>query len=316
MRNGMNYSEYEYPSSESGHRIHALIWNVPTGVKTIGVVQIVHGMAEHIQRYDEFATFLAQQGYIVFGNDHLGHGKTADPSEYGFIAETYGWYALVKDVLKLKNLLGDKMKSNNPKLKYFMLGHSMGSFIARDFAAQYGTTLDGAIFCGTAGDNIMTTIAERLAKLEILRIGRHTPSNLLNDLSFVPYNRKFLPARTKFDWICSDETVVDKYVADEMCGFTFTAAAFRDLYHGLNRIKGRKWATKLPKKLPIYFIAGEDDPVGDYGKEVKQLAAKLQRYGLQNVTITIYPGVRHEILNDVSKLQVFDDVLGWLQKLC
>ena len=287
-------------------QLYIRIWEPEIPPKA--VVHIVHGMAEHIDRYDRFAKFLNENAVLVIGADNASHGKSIkDGGVRGYFGPENGWDSLIKDMRAIHT----EIKQAYPDLPHFLFGHSMGSFLARSYAARHGEDFDGFIFCGTAGKNPMLPIAKTIAKMEMRKKGLDTPSALLNNLSFGAYNNAFKPNRTLFDWLSRDEEEVDKYIADPACGFPFTAAGFRDLFFGLDEISSEAWAQKVPKK-PILLISGDADPVGTNGKGVQQVAQWLKKTG-HNVNCILYPSARHELLNEINRDAVYGDVLCFIE---
>lgn len=279
-------------------------------VEPIGVLQISHGMCEYLERYEEFADFLCSKGFIVCGNDHLGHGATANNSEnLGFFAEKGGADYLPEDVFQLTRIA----KKRYPGQPYFLLGHSMGSFIARQYLALHGGELDGAILCGTAGPNPALGAGQKMASLLVSTgHGKHR-SSFLNRLAFGSYNHRFDAPKSQYAWLSREESIVRKYEQDPLCSFVFTASGFRDLFTLLGKVSAKDWAGKVPKDLPIFLIAGEDDPVGNYGKGVRQVERMLRNAGIRDLSCRLYPGGRHEILNETNRQEVYEDVWKWLQ---
>lgn len=286
--------------------LNVRIWEPENEPKA--VLQIVHGMAEHIERYDRFARYLNQNAILVVGADTASHGKSISKNGIrGYFGPERGWDLLIQDIGSVHQTI----KQSYCGIPSFLFGHSMGSFLARSYAARHGADLDGFIFCGTAGKNPALPVAKLLARREIRKNGPQTPSKLLDKLSFGAYNKAFKPTRTAFDWLSRDEAEVDKYIADPACGFVFTAAAFRDLFDGLGEVSSVDWAAQVPKR-PILLIAGDADPVGANGKGVKQVEAWLTQTG-HAVKCILYPGARHELLNETNRVQVFEDVRAFLE---
>lgn len=294
--------EFTFPSSDGVHQVHAVLWH-PEG-EARGVVQLVHGICEYALRYDPFARFLAERGFLVAGHDHLGHGLTArDASEYGYFDN---WWDLVHDVRALQC----KVKETAPELPYFLLGHSMGSFVARTFLIDYPGALTGCILSGT-GQEPAVTVA--LGKA-LTGIGDpHKVNKLFYALSIGAYNKKFKPSRTSADWICRDEAVVDAYLADPLCNFKTTAGMNHAMMCGLQYVGSVDNLKRMDKSTPIYFFAGDADPVGAMGKGVQKVAGWFRQAGMRDVTVKLYPGGRHEMLNESNREEVFDDVLSWLE---
>lgn len=289
--------------------LYVRVWEPENQPKA--VLQIVHGMAEHIERYDRFARYLNQNSILVVGADNASHGKSISKDGIrGYFGAEHGWNSLIQDIQSVHSII----KQSYCGLPCILFGHSMGSFLARSYAARHGDDLDGFIFCGTAGKNPALPVAKVLARSEIRKNGASTPSRLLDKLSFGAYNNAFKPNRTPFDWLSRDEAEVDKYVDDPACGFVFTAAGFRDLFDGLGEVSGPQWARRVPKR-PILLIAGDADPVGANGKGVKQVEAWLVQSG-HRVKCILYPGARHELLNETNREQVSDDVRLFIEGVC
>ncbi|MDR1630328.1 MAG: lysophospholipase [Oscillospiraceae bacterium] len=263
-----------------------------------GIVQIAHGMAEHSRRYARFAEFLCQHGYVVVINDHLGHGKSVlSRDKLGFFGDGDGVRSLVEDMHHLSLLARERF----PDLPLFLFGHSMGSLLARSYAAQYGEQLSGAIFCATSGPNPAAKPGFCLACAVGRVKGAMHRSPLIDRIAFGGFNQKIPGAKTKFDWLSSDGEVVTAYVDDPLCGFLFTAAGYRDLFRLLMSVSATEWFEQVPKDLPLLFVSGQDDPVGDYGKGVEKVFDTLKSQGQEHVERKFYPHCRHEILNETSK---------------
>ena len=302
-----NLREFTYPSSDGVHQIHAAEWT-PDTVEPRGVVQLVHGISEYILRYAPFAEYLTKYGFIVVGDDHLGHGKTAKgPEEYGFISERGGWTHMADDVRALRVLTGEKY----PALPYFLLGHSMGSFLARTYLIRWPGTLAGAVISGT-GQEAAPTVA--LGKFLTGLGDPHKVNKLVNSLSLGAYNKKFAPNRTGADWISRDEKIVDAYVADPLCSFVPTAGMNHDMMGGLQFIAKKENLAKMDRDTPVYFFSGDQDPVGGMGEGVKKVFGFFQSAGVKDLTMKLYPGGRHEMLNELNRAEVYADVLAWLEK--
>lgn len=272
-----------------------------------GIVQISHGMAEHSNRYAEFAGMLAEQGYAVFASDHLGHGASvADGNAYGYFGEN-GAESLVADLHEVTEIA----KSKYPGAPVYLFGHSMGSFLARAYTAKYGAELNGAIFCGTSGTNAAASGGIFLANYLIKRSGEKYRSQFLDSLAFGSYNKR-TEKKTKFDWLSRDEEAVQKYLDDDLCGFMFTVNGFKTLFTLLKEISAKSWYNAVPQTLPMLVISGEADPVGDYGKGVRQMYKDLKKSGHRFVTMKLYPDARHELLNEINRDEVYADISAWL----
>lgn len=297
----VNLREKRFPSATGVCDIRYRMW-IPEDPRA--VLQITHGMAEHIDRYDSFAGFLAQNGVLVYGCDLAGHGQSVREGEpMGWFGEKNGWDALVQDMRTLRDIV----RAEFPALPYILMGHSMGSFLARTYAGRDGADFDAFIFSGTAGKNPVLAIGKLLAKREIKKTGGKLPSQTLYKMSFGSYNKAFRPNRTENDWLSRDEAMVDRYCADEKCGYPFTASAMLEVFNGLGEISGKDWARRLPRR-PILVLSGTLDPVGGAGRGVKQVAGWLRDSG-HETELKLYPGGRHEMLNETNREEVYNDIL-------
>lgn len=307
-----NKKQIIYSSSSELSDIFAEAYFPSDNIKKRGVIQIAHGMAEHHERYEDFIEFLNNNGFVVYINDHLGHGKSVTSNnELGYFGKEAGYKYLIKDMKKLSKIA----KEENPDLPFILFGHSMGSMLARLYTENYGNLLDGVIYCGTTGPNSAAGIGIALTKTISKLKGDHYRSELINKLAFGTYNSKFKPQRTSFDWLTTDNDIVDKYLADPYCGFLFTANGYRDLMTLISVISRPDWYTSVPLNLPIYIISGTDDPVGAYGKGVKTVYDGLYDSKHDNVSMTLYDGMRHEILNEAEKEKVYNDILKWIESV-
>lgn len=290
--------------------LNCFIWSPDEPEQAKAIIQLAHGMAEHILRYDHFANHLASLGYIVCGNDHRGHGRSImAPDDKGFFSDKDGFQKVVQDMHALTN----EIKNKHPDLPVFLFGHSMGSFLSRRYIQLYGDELAGVILSGTGFDQgFMGKIGIQIAKWDARRIGPRTPSKLMNKLSFGSFNKNFAPVRTEFDFLTRDEKVVDHYIADPDCGFIPSTRFYADLLTGIAIIHQEQEIARIPKDLPIYLIAGDLDPVGDNGKGVLKVYEQYKQAGLRHIEIKLYPGARHEILNEWNKEEVYEDVTNWL----
>jgi alpha-beta hydrolase superfamily lysophospholipase len=273
------------------------------------VVQIAHGMAEHSARYARLAQALTDNGYAVYAHDHRGHGATASEADHGYFAGENGWDAVVADVRAVTRFAQEEQ----PGLPVFLLGHSMGSFLSRSYVIEDSRDLAGLVLSGTGGDpGPLGKVGLAVARLEArLRGGRHV-SPMLDKLTFGQFNAAFKPNRTGFDWLSRDEAEVDAYVADPLCGRTFTSGFFVDLFGGIQRINDRKQVARVRRDLPILLVAGDKDPVGDGGKGPRAVGEQYSSVGIVDVTCTLYPGARHEIFNETNRDEVTQDVIAWL----
>lgn len=274
------------------------------------VIQLAHGIAEHVERYDAFASFLAENGFLVVYNDHLGHGQSiTDESELGFFAENGGWELVVGDMRKLFTMT----RQEYPELPYFLFGHSMGSFLTRTYLIRYRSGLQGTILCGTGQQSpLLIAGGKLLGGLEQRKHGPKFRSEMLNKMAFGSYNDCFETRRTVNDWLSRDEAEVDKYMEDPLCGFIPTASLFTDLMGGLGFIGSQKNVVRMKKDLPVYFTSGDMDPVGENGKGVMRAYHSFLRAGMTDVTLKLYHGCRHELLNELNRDEVMKDILDWL----
>lgn len=284
---------------------------VPEGVEVRGIVQISHGMCEYFNRYTTFAKYLCSLGFIVCGNDHLGHGSSISRSgDLGFFASKDGWKYLVADVKRLTDI----MRVRYPDLPYFLLGHSMGSLIARLYLAAYGSELSGAILCGTVGPNPFVKTGINIADSVARSKGMTYRSGLLCKMVMGNFNRRISNPRTCFDWLTRDEQVVALYQSDEKCNFVFTATGFRDLLQLVMRANHTRCFKNTPNDLPVLLISGDNDPVGNYGDGVRTVAKLYRAAGLKDLDVIFYKDGRHEILNELNRLDVYGDISRWLEQ--
>lgn len=301
--------EYYFTSADGKTLIHVNQWT-PLGREIRGVVQIAHGVAEYGARYEPFADYLCENGYVVVANDHLGHGKSLiEGRPMVYLGDENGWENVVKDIESIRARTA-KVFAGKP---YFLFGHSMGSFLARTHLIRYPGRLTGCVICGTGHMNALIVAAGKMvADAEIRRLGRASYSERVDQLAFGAYNKRFAPNRTAFDWLSVNEKNVDAYIADPLCGGRSTLGLFRDMMDGIGIITDRANMAKMDKNMPVFFIAGDKDPVGDMGKGVETAYRCFKKAGMQDVSIKLYHGLRHEILNEKTGQYVFLDVLNWL----
>ena len=303
------FSEFYFPSADGKTLIHVNQWT-PLEAPLRGVVQIAHGVAEYGRRYEPFAQFLVKQGYVVAANDHLGHGlSVAEGAPRVFFGEQDGWDHAVADMETLHR----RLASLYPNLPYFLFGHSMGSFLTRTLLIRYPGGVKGAVLCGTGQQSpLLLAAGIRIANGEIRRVGAGGFSPRANQLAFGAYNKAFAPARTDYDWISANPDNVDAYLADPFCGEPVTVGLFRDLLGGIRFVGKAANVAKMDRNLSVLFIAGDQDPVGDMGKGVERAFHSFRKAGLSDVSLKLYHGLRHEILNERQRRFVFQDVLDWL----
>lgn len=292
--------------ADDGTSLFVRTW-LPDG-EPKAVVQLAHGMAEHSGRYERLAQDLTDAGYAVWIHDHRGHGDTAaTPEDEGYFCDDDGWGAAVADMRTVTTAA----REAHPGLPLFLMGHSMGSLLGRDYVTRYGHDLAGAVFSGTGGDQgLLGKVGQLVATVEGRVRGRRHTSRLMNALTFGDFNKSFKPARTDFDWLSRDPEQVDRYVADPRCGQVFSSGFFADLLRGVNSLPGL--VSRVPKDLPVYFFSGDRDPVGGNGEGVKGVADAFRRAGVADVTCRLYPGGRHEMLNETNRDEVVADLLAWL----
>ncbi len=307
--------EFRYDSRDGKTRLYAAAW-VPDG-KPCAVLQIIHGMNEYIDRYDRFARFMAQKGFYVTGEDHLGHGKSVpEGGTFGYFAEHDAATIVVRDVHRLKKITQEKVGPRD-EVPYFILGHSMGSIMLRNYLLRYGNGIDGALIIGTGTPKRVFLAAGSLMSGAVMALkGQKHVSQKLASLTFGTYLDRIEQPRTFYDWVTSDEQELEKYVKDPMCtGYTFTAEGFNTLAELSRRMQISSLLERIPKKLPVLIASGGEDPVGAYGKDPQALYDTYLNLDMTKVTIRIYPGMRHEILNEKERETVFNDIYNWLKPL-
>ena len=304
------FEDFFFESSTGVNRIHARKCIPDTEPRA--VVQIAHGIAEHINRYDDFMSFLAEHGFVAVGNDHLGHGQTfTSEAERGFFAEENGWDRVVEDMDRLR----EQMRKEYPDLPYIFFGHSMGSFLTRTYLIRYPERYDAAIISGTGHQGKALVLGGlAVANFLVKSKGARANGQVLNDMAFGSYCKKIENPRTPFDWLSRDPKSVDKYIADPNCGFVAKLGLYRDMLTGVKFITSQANIDSMSKDQPIYFMSGDADPVGDYGKGVEAAYNAFCKAGLKDVTIRLYPDGRHEMLNEVNKAKVYQDILNWLNE--
>lgn len=306
----MHESDFRLPAAD-GAAIFVRSF-LPDGSAPRAVVQIAHGMAEHGARYARFAQALTERGYGAYAADHRGHGHTAQtPEDLGHFADEGGWDKVLSDQL----LLLDEIRSRHPGAPVFLMGHSMGSYVARGLSLRAGARLAGLILSSTSQDSpLLVRTARLLARFERARLGRRGKSRLLRKLTFDSFNATIPNARTSFDWLSRDASEVDKYIADPLCGFESSAQLYWDMFGGMLEIFDDQSLAKLPKQLPLYILAGENDPMNHKLAAIKKLHQALEAAGLTELTLRIYQGARHELLNETNRDEVTRELLGWLDQ--
>lgn len=307
----MDLHEFTFPSADGRTQIHAVEW-LPEG-QPRAVIQISHGVAEYILRYSPFARYLTERGFVVAGHDHLGHGTSLIPDAPRLYFGPKGsWNTVVDDLYTRRKLIAERY----PGLPCILMGHSMGSFLVRTYLIRYPGTVDAAILMGT-GQMPGTVIraGQAIAAEEARRVGESKWSPIVEKLVFGAYNQKFSPARTNSDWLSVSESNVDRYLSDPLCGGKVTVGLFREMLWGLRFISKPENLKRMNLNTPILFISGADDPVGDMGKGVERAFQSFERAGMRDLSFKLYPGLRHEILNEYCSVAVAEDLYLWLDAL-
>ena len=300
-----------FVSQDGKHRLHGVRYSPDEGQEVCCVLQIVHGMAEYAERYEEFAGFLTEKGFAVTGEDHLGHGKSVGKKgRQGYFCEEDPATALVENVHQLRKLTR-KLYRDVP---YVLMGHSMGSFITRNYMFGHGAGLDGVVIMGTGMEPLITVkAAKAAAAVQKLFLGDRHRSRLIDRLAFGTYNKKIENPRTAFDWLSRDGSRVEQYMADPQCGFVFTVNGFGALFELISRLYRKECLARIPKELPVYMVSGTADPVGGYGKGVEKAYRSLKEAGLKNVNLKLYGDGRHELLNETNREEVMRDICLWME---
>ena len=302
-------TDFWFDSCGAG-KIHCCKWT-PEG-EPRAVVQIVHGIAEFIERYDTFANFLNEHGILVVAEDHMGHGQSIN----GNGVQGYfhgGWFGAVADTYHLLKVTQEEY----PELPYILFGHSMGSFMARTILCKYPDSgIAGAVICGTGWQPAFALpVLAKLIDTMNRKAGETAPNKMLNDMIFGAYNNKVEHKRTTHDWLTRDDKIVDAYIAHPLCGFIPSGGLLRDMMKGIYYVEQPKNLQNMKKHLPVLFIAGKEDPVGPYGKGVEQAHKAFQKAGMVRTSIKLYPDCRHEILNETNRQEVYQNVLTWLLQI-
>ncbi len=304
------HSVYHFPSATDITDIFLQSYCPENKENIKGVISIVHGMAEHSDRYTEIAEYICTKGYAVFMHDHAGHGKSvASEDDLGYFSKENGNEKIVDDVKSVVEIINKEF----PGKPVILWGHSMGSFVTRRFIAKYPDYVTGAVICGTAGANPAAGAGILLAKAVEKLLGGHHRSDFLDKMAFGTYNKKF-EKDTGFEWLSVNEENVAVYVKDPLCGYRFTANGFKNLFSLLKSVSGKDWYNAVPD-IPVYLIAGDTDPVGNYGKGVQEVYKKLLGSGHSKVSIKLYKGLRHEIHNENERYEVLDDIVSFADSI-
>lgn len=299
-------TDFYYDSCGVG-KIHGCRWTPDGEIRA--VVQIVHGIAEYAQRYDEFAQYLNDRGILVVAQDHMGHGQSiSHGGTKGFFDG--GWRAAVRDILTLTKSTMAEFSG----VPYVLFGHSMGSFLVRTILIKcQDLGIDAAVLCGTGWQpQAMVEAGAMTAKAVAAKVGERVPSEKLQNVVFGGYNKRVEHQRTEYDWLSRDCRVVDEYVADPMCNFVVSSGLLRDMLGAIAFIQRKANLREMKRDLPVLFVAGGADPVGNYGAGVKRAASCFRDAGMQDVRMRLFPLCRHEILNEINREEIFDYVYDWI----
>ena len=305
----MARNEFTFPSADGKTQIHSVEW-LPDG-EVRAVLQIAHGVSEYILRYKPFADYLPAHGFAVVGHDHLGHGSSTTPDgKPMYFGPKGSWNWVVQDIETRRRLAKERF----PNTPYLMLGHSMGSFLLRTYLIRFPGTVDGAIIMGTGQMTAPLVAGGKLvAAVESLRVGESNASSVVQLLAFGTYNKIFAPNRTGFDWLSVNTENVDRYIADPLCGGNPSIGLFREMLGGISLIGNPERVKQMDPATPILLISGAMDPVGDCGKGVQRVYDLFRKAGVRDLTLKLYPELRHEILCETDRETVFEDVYRWLR---
>ena len=302
------YSEFSFLSSDGKNSIHAEIY-APREKEIRGVVQLAHGMVDYVARYTELADYLAGEGFVFAGNDHLGHGKSVkSKDDFGYFAPVDGYKYVIDDLYKMNGEL-HKMYPDKPVI---LLGHSMGSFLSRLYAVKYPKSISGIIIHGTGGKNPALPFGKIVVSLLKAIRGEKHRSQFVKNLSFMGYNSKFDKSEGSEAWLTRAGELVAGRKDDERTNFTFTLSGYKDLFTMLGECNSSKWYATYPKGLPTILMAGAADPVGNYGEGVREVYDGLSKAGVVALDIELYEGARHELFNETNRAEVFRDLCDWL----
>lgn len=309
----MKKEEFYYDSRDNRSRIHAVRY-IPEDQKPVCVVQIAHGMAEYVERYEEFARFLTDRGCVVTGNDHLGHGKSVgDDKLYGYFCEQDPATVVVRDVHRLKKMTQQEF----PGLPYVIIGHSMGSFILRNYLTMYGTGIAGAVIMSTGYRTVSSMrMLKFVIQIQKLFLGARHVSRFCDKVSFGGFNQRISDAKTEYDWLCKDEEIVRRYKEDPLCGNIFTLNGFQTLTELILRANDPKRLRKIPAELPLMVISGDADPLGEYGQGIPKVCDALRSAGVKDVEMRLYETGRHELLNEPERAQIMEEIFDWIRRHC
>ncbi len=303
-------TELSFMSSNGKTMVYATLWE-PEG-QPAGVIQICHGMSEHIGRYAWLAEQLCGRGFAVCGDDHLGHGRSAETQEgLGYFGERDGWNYLIEDEHGMRH----ELEKRFPGLPLFLLGHSMGSFITRGYVARHGEGLAGYICWGTSGPVRGMGFGLALVNLLCFLGQGKRPGKLIDKLAHRGYlDRIEEKSGTGLEWLSRNPKIYEAFAEDPRTNFIFTNAGFRDLFRLLQNVNGPRWSDQVPKNLSILIMAGDQDPVGQFGEGPRKVAGWLKKSGVEDVTLKLYEGARHELHNEWNRDEVVSDLTDWLER--
>ena len=305
----MKYTTHTFKTRDR-ENIFYYKWDAKASVNIKGVIQISHGIGEHAGRYERIAELFQEQGYIVYANDHRIHGRSAKSAKMMGIYEGKDYFEDATEDMRELTLI---IKNQNPDRKIILFGHSMGSLLSREYVTRYGEDLEALILSGTA--SYMKGIGSLgLFSANMIQVfkGRNKRNKFLKSISFSEFNKNFKPNRTAFDWLSTDENQVDLFEADPYRTEDFSLSIFQDIIKGSKKINNKDTFHNTPKNLPIYVFSGDKDPVGEMGNGIKKIMKKYAKAGIRDVTLKLYEGGRHEMLNETNKEQVESDVITWL----
>lgn len=302
--------EFSFLSTDGETTIHGVSWMPEKEV--VAVLQICHGMVEYIERYEPFAEYLTERGFFVVGHDHLGHGKSVlSEDKLGFFHDKDGNHCLIEDIHQVRSAV----QETNPGFPYFIMGHSMGSFLVRQYLTEHGNGLDGAIIMGTGHHSMPELVAGRLLCRIIAAVkGWDYRSSFVKKMAMGSFNKHFQPEKTGAEWLSRDEEITGAYAKDPLCSFDFTINAYFHMFGGMMKLMHTSSIRKIPVNLPVLFVAGREDPVGNMGKSVIKVYNAYKKNNIQDVKIKLYKDDRHEILNELDRENVYDDIYRWMEK--
>ena len=300
----------EVLKGKDGYEFSVSFW-LPDG-KVKGIVQILHGMVEYIDRYDDFARYLCNLGFAVAGDDHRGHGFTAGEENLGKVPDGHTYFDTVDDAI----ILTDYLQSKYPDVPTIVFGHSYGSFLAQGYIQQNSDKINGCVLCGSARmDNSDVKMGRKVANMQFKLYGKDKPANLIRKLSFGGYDKPFKHEKRKNAWLNRDVDACEKYNNDKFCNYTMSIGFYKYFFDGLIKIYEQERLDKINKDLPLFIISGDKDPVGNMGKLVRELYDLYVDNGIKNVKIKLYNNARHEILNELNKAEVYQDVSDWIKEV-